>query len=200
MEFYRDESWTLSKLNNHNVDTWMWFERMCCVLQQKASVYDTDVFLPAIEKLENLTWIKYSEQSRRFRIIVDHIRTAFMLINDWLIPSNVWAWYVLRMIVRRFYYNLILLKKLNINEVDKFLDEFDSKIGLEKIKCVHVNDSKNEFNSHKRKKRNYNTMYMANTFASEAVRAANSYSAGGGGFSSGGGGGGGFGGGISGGR
>ena len=124
MEFYRDESWALSKLNNHNVDTWMGFERMCCVLQQKESVYDTDVFLPAIEKLEKLTWIKYNEQSRRFRIIVDHIRTAFMLVNDWLIPSNVWAWYVLRMIIRRFYYNLILLKKLNINEVDKFIDEF----------------------------------------------------------------------------
>ena len=124
MEFYRDEGWTLSKLNNHNVDTWMWFERMCCVLQQKESVYDTDVFLPSIIKLEELTWIKYNEQSRRFRIIVDHIRTAFMLINDWLIPSNVWAWYVLRMIIRRFYYNLILLKKLNINEVNKFIDEF----------------------------------------------------------------------------
>ena len=46
----------------------------------------------------------------------------------------------------------------------------------------------------------YHTMYMANTFASEAIRAANSYSAGGGGYSSGGGGGGGFGGGSSGGR
>ena len=124
MEFYRDETWTLSKLNNHNVDTWMWFERMCCVLQQKESVYDTDVFLPSITKLEELTWIKYADQSRRFRIIVDHIRTAFMLINDWLIPSNVWAWYVLRMIIRRFYYNLILLKKLNINEINKFIDEF----------------------------------------------------------------------------
>ena len=124
MEFYRDESWTLSKLNNHNVDTWMWFERMCCVLQQKESVYDTDVFLPSITKLEELTWINYTNQSRRFRIIVDHIRTAFMLINDWLIPSNVWAWYVLRMIIRRFYYNLILLKKLDINEINKFIDEF----------------------------------------------------------------------------
>ena len=47
---------------------------------------------------------------------------------------------------------------------------------------------------------NYNAMYMANTFASDAIRAANSYSAGGGGYSTGGGGGGGFGGGVSGGR
>ena len=124
MEFYRDEEWKLSKLNNHNVDTWMWFERMCCVLQEKESVYDTDVFSHAIEKLESLTWIKYTDQSRRFRIIADHIRTAFMLINDWLVPSNVWAWYVLRMIIRRFYYNLILLKKLTANEVENFINEF----------------------------------------------------------------------------
>ena len=38
---------------------------------------------------------------------------------------------------------------VDLKEFDKFLDEFDSKIGLDKIKCVHVNDSKNEFNSHK---------------------------------------------------
>ena len=124
MEFYRDETWTLSKLNNHNVDTWMWFERMCCVLQQEESVYDTDIFLPAIRKLEEVTWIKYSDQTKKFRIIVDHIRTAFMLINDWLIPSNVWAGYVLRMIIRRFYYNLILLKKLNSEEINKLINEF----------------------------------------------------------------------------
>ena len=124
MEFYRDEDWTLSKLNNQNVDTWMWFERMCCVLQQKQSVYDTDIFLPSIKKLEDLTWIKYSEQTKKFRIIADHIRTAFMLINDWLIPSNIWAGYVLRMIIRRFYYNLILLKKLNIEETAEFIDQF----------------------------------------------------------------------------
>ena len=46
----------------------------------------------------------------------------------------------------------------------------------------------------------YHTMYMASTFASDAVSAANAYSAGGGGYASGGGGGGGFGGGSSGGR
>lgn len=38
---------------------------------------------------------------------------------------------------------------VDLKEFDKFLDEFDSKIGLDKIKCVHVNDSKNKFNSHK---------------------------------------------------
>ena len=115
MEFYRDESGTLTKLTNHNVDTWMGLERMCCVLQQKESVYDTDVFLPAISKLEEITWITYVQQSRRFRIIVDHARTAFMLINDWLIPSNLAAGYVLRMIIRRMTYNIMLLHDFDIS-------------------------------------------------------------------------------------
>ena len=123
MEFYRDENWKLSKLNNHNVDTWMWFERMCCVLQNKESVYDTDVFLPAIKKLEELTWISYNQQTRKFRIIADHARTAFMLINDWLIPSNIAAGYVLRMIIRRMTYNIMLLKEIDINWYQKICTE-----------------------------------------------------------------------------
>lgn len=123
MEFYRDESGTLSKLTNHNVDTGMWLERMCCVLQQKDSVYDTDVFAPAITKLEELTWCTYAQQQRRFRIIVDHARTVFMLINDWLIPSNLAAGYVLRMIIRRMTYNLMLLKDFDINWYEKVCTE-----------------------------------------------------------------------------
>jgi len=51
-------------------------------MQQKESVYDTDVFSASLKKLEELTGIKYEQQTRRFRIIADHIRTAFMLIND----------------------------------------------------------------------------------------------------------------------
>jgi len=38
---------------------------------------------------------------------------------------------------------------VNINEFDKFLDEFDSQIGLSKIKCIHLNDSLNTIASHK---------------------------------------------------
>ncbi len=38
---------------------------------------------------------------------------------------------------------------IDISNFDEFLDEFDKKIGIDKIKCVHVNDSKNEFGSHK---------------------------------------------------
>ena len=43
----------------------------------------------------------------------------------------------------------------NINEFDKYLDEFDSLIGIDKIKCIHINDSKNEQGSHKDRHANF---------------------------------------------
>lgn len=123
MEFYRDETWKISKLPHPNVDTGMGLERMCKVLQNKDSIYETDLFAPFLELLEKTTGLKYIEHKRKFRIITDHIRTAFMLINDGLTPSNVAAGYVLRMIIRRSYYNLFLLKKLSSEELAHFIDQ-----------------------------------------------------------------------------
>lgn len=109
MEFYRDESGTLTKLKQQNVDTGMWFERIVKTLQGKKSNYESDLFLPIIQSIEKHTKRKYQDNQRRMRIVADHLRTAIVLIDDGCIASNVGAWYVLRMIIRRMYYNLILL-------------------------------------------------------------------------------------------
>lgn len=37
----------------------------------------------------------------------------------------------------------------DLSDFDSFLEEFDEKIGVNKIACIHVNDSKNERGSHK---------------------------------------------------
>ena len=123
MEFYRDEKGELTKLSQHNVDTGMGFERMCKVMQNKESVYETDLFTPFLEMLEKNTGLFYTDNKRRFRIIADHLRTSFMLINDGLTPSNLGAGYVLRMIIRRAYYNLFLLKKFSQSELDLFVSK-----------------------------------------------------------------------------
>lgn len=123
MEFYRDEKGDLSKLSQQNVDTGMGLERMCKVLQNKESVYETDLFAPIIACLEKATGLPYVWNERKFRIIADHLRTAFMLINDGLTPSNIGAGYVLRMIIRRGYYNLFLLKKMMKPELELFVDQ-----------------------------------------------------------------------------
>ena len=123
MEYYRDETWKLTKLKNQNVDTGMWFERMSAILQDKETIFETDLFQPILDIISKYTDLKYSDNTRRFRIISDHIRTAAILLNDGVIQSNVWSWYVLRMIIRRMYYNLMLLKDMSDSDFQKMLSE-----------------------------------------------------------------------------
>jgi alanyl-tRNA synthetase len=116
----------------------MGFERMCCVLQQKASVYDTDLFTSTVQVIEKYLQLSFplsSSHQRRLRIIADHARTAFMLVNDGLFPSNVGAGYVLRMIIRRMIYNVMLLHEFPIETYADFLrDLLGSFQGLRDFK------------------------------------------------------------------
>ncbi len=121
MEFYRDDTGHLTKLKNQNVDTGMGFERMVKVLQQKETVFDTDIFAPLIDLIERTLDVKYLGNERRCRIIADHIRTAFFLIAHDIVPSNEGRWYVLRRLIRRMYYNFMLLKPVSEEIFDGFV-------------------------------------------------------------------------------
>jgi len=121
MEFYRDDKGQLTKLENQNVDTGMWFERMAKVLQEKETVFDTDIFDSLIALIERTLTITYTGNERRCRIIADHIRTSFFLISHDIIPSNEWRWYVLRRLIRRMCYNFMLLKSVPEDVFDVFL-------------------------------------------------------------------------------
>ena len=104
IEFNRKADGTLEKLPNKHVDTGMGFERLCMVLQGKKSNYDTDVFIPLISEIENITHTKYGESEktdRAIRVIADHIRTVYFSIADGQLPSNNGAGYVIRRILRR---------------------------------------------------------------------------------------------------
>ncbi len=121
MEFYRDEKWLLTKLRNQNVDTGMGFERMAKILQEKETVFDTDIFASLIHQIEITLDITYKGNERRCRIISDHIRTAFYLISHAIIPSNEGRGYVLRRLIRRMYYNFMLLKPVAEDVFDSFI-------------------------------------------------------------------------------
>ncbi|WP_395059456.1 alanine--tRNA ligase [Flavobacterium sp.] len=117
MEFNRKADDSLEKLPAQHVDTGMGFERLCMALQGKTSNYDTDVFTPLIEKVEQITGLKYttndvilneSEESQEqnktniaIRVIVDHVRAVAFAIADGQLPSNTGAGYVIRRILRR---------------------------------------------------------------------------------------------------
>ncbi|MBY8962734.1 alanine--tRNA ligase [Flavobacterium sp. D11R37] len=110
MEFNRKADRSLEKLPAQHVDTGMGFERLCMVLQGVQSNYDTDVFTPLIEKIENLTGKKYiskaetDEQEKlniAIRVVADHVRAVAFAIADGQLPSNNGAGYVIRRILRR---------------------------------------------------------------------------------------------------
>ncbi len=93
-------------LDNKNVDTGFGFDRMLLFLNGLRDGYKTDLFLPVIEKLEELSGRKYDlneEDAKAMRIIADHTRTAVMLIGDsqGILPSNTGAGYILRRLMRR---------------------------------------------------------------------------------------------------
>ncbi len=102
MEFNRLSDGTLEKLPNKNVDTGMWLERITTVLNWEISVYHTDLFVDITNKIVELLWIERSSEARNsIRIIADHARAATVMISDWVLPSNVDQWYVLRRLIRR---------------------------------------------------------------------------------------------------
>ncbi|WKS96124.1 alanine--tRNA ligase [Riemerella columbina] len=106
MEFNRKADGSLEKLPSRHVDTGMGFERLCMALQGKSSNYDTDVFTPLIEKVEQISGKKYGglledEKDIAIRVVVDHIRAVVFAIADGQLPSNNGAGYVIRRILRR---------------------------------------------------------------------------------------------------
>ena len=104
IEFNRKANGSLEKLPEQHIDTGMGFERLCMVLQNKTSNYDTDVFTPLIREIEALTKTEYGHDlatDRAIRVIADHVRTVYFAIADGQLPSNNGAGYVIRRILRR---------------------------------------------------------------------------------------------------
>jgi alanyl-tRNA synthetase len=127
IQFNRDMQGQLHPLKNKHVDTGMGFERLCRVIQGKQSNYDTDVFLPVIRKLENMTGLSYgtnADSDVAFRVVADHLRAVAFSIADGQIPSNVKSGYVIRRILRRavrYGYTFMNIDKPFIYELVKTL-------------------------------------------------------------------------------
>ena len=102
IQFNRDAGGELHSLPDKHVDTGMGFERICAILQGVKTNYDTDLFLPVIGAISEITRQPYNEQNRvAMRVIADHIRALTFSIADGALPSNEGRGYVLRRILRR---------------------------------------------------------------------------------------------------
>jgi alanyl-tRNA synthetase len=131
IQFNRKADGTLEELPEKHVDTGMGFERLTLVIQGKFNTYDTDIFTPIIQFVENESGIKYTgtypEASSSLthhssslmsdiamRVIADHIRAVSFTIADGQLPSNGGAGYVIRRILRRavrYYYSFLNIKE-----------------------------------------------------------------------------------------
>ncbi len=103
MQYNKEPGGELSPLPKPSIDTGMGLERIASVLQKVDSNFDTDLFIPIIEKIEELAGQKYQKDDKGFpfRVIADHSRACTFLIGDGVIPSNDGRGYVLRRILRR---------------------------------------------------------------------------------------------------
>jgi alanyl-tRNA synthetase len=104
MQFNRKANGTLEDLPNKHIDTGMGFERLCMVLQNVQSNYDTDIFKPIISEIGTITNTKYGTDKKQdiaIRVISDHVRAVAFSIADGQLPSNTGAGYVIRRILRR---------------------------------------------------------------------------------------------------
>ncbi len=126
MQYDRDEDGDLNPLPRPCVDTGMSLGRLCSVLQDVYSVFDTDLFTPIIRRTEDLADKEYTddESGMAFRVIADHARACTFLIADGVMPSNEGRGYVLRRILRRA---VRFGKSLGIDE--PFMDELVDTIG-----------------------------------------------------------------------
>ena len=131
MQFNRLSKDKIVDLPKPSVDTGMGLERICAVMQNEHSNYDTDLFVPIINFIKDNTQKKYHSEISSMKVIADHIRSISFLVTEGVRPSNEGHGYVLRRIIRRAVRHS---HKINL-EKSKFLD----------ILPIFINTLKNQY-------------------------------------------------------
>ncbi|WP_185855543.1 alanine--tRNA ligase [Blattabacterium cuenoti] len=142
IEFFRKHDGSLTPLPEKHVDTGMGLERLCMVLQEKTSSYETDIFFPIIKHIKESLGNNYQNnknQNITTQIISDHLRAVICSIYDGQLPTNNESGYVIKKILRRamIYMNRFLHQKKPFlhNLIDFFIEKMkDTYNGLEKRK------------------------------------------------------------------
>lgn len=107
MQYNQAADGSRTPLPKPSIDTGAGLERILALMQGADSVWETDVLYPLIEEAQSLTSKRYiatdyeDRSSFSLRVLADHARSAMMLINDGVFPSNENRGYVLRRIIRR---------------------------------------------------------------------------------------------------
>ena len=133
MEYYKDKN-GYSKLKQRNVDTGLGLERMTMLLQGKETPFDTELFLPVMDKLKEIQKVDIIESRR---IVAEHLRSSMMIISDGGRPSNLDRGYVLRRLIRRMIRHMNKLQ-IDLNELSILID-----INVDNLKEMYPDLEKN---------------------------------------------------------
>lgn len=100
-QFNQDSEGTRHPLKNRGVDTGMGLERLAAAMQDKYSIYETDLFAPIIDEFLSMYDVDRALNKNKLNSIADHIRALTFAIADGVIPENEGRGYVIRRILRR---------------------------------------------------------------------------------------------------
>ncbi len=144
MQYNHVESGEFKTLAQKNVDTGMGVERVTAALEGVDDNYKTELWIPVIEKICELSNKEYNDETNKaMRIVADHIRAVVMISADYanILPSNKDQGYVLRMLIRRM---LRYAKTLDID----ITSDFDIQIAklISDMFCQYYPEVKENFN------------------------------------------------------
>ena len=128
------------ELPSKNIDTGAGLERWACIFQDADSNFDTDLFLPIINKIEEMSGVIYGGEME-FKVIADHIRALTFALADGATFENFGRGYILRRLLRR---SVRMGHKLGLNGlfiyklVDSVVDNMGDVYPYLKEKIVHV--------------------------------------------------------------
>jgi len=103
-QFNHNKDGSYTPLPNKNIDTGAGLERFASILQDVDSNFDTDLFMPIIERASAIAGVKYKtneEHDVALKVIADHIRTVAFSVGDGVLPSNEGRGYIIRRLLRR---------------------------------------------------------------------------------------------------
>lgn len=150
MEFKRTEK-GFENLKQHNVDFGGGLERIAMVCQGLKNVFETDLFINTIKKIEKLSGKKYYDCTRPFEIIADHMRAATFIMGDnkGVCPSNTGQGYIVRRLTRRtikYGRNLDIVRQFWTNDIAEIIikDYFDIYPELENNKKFILDQLRSE--------------------------------------------------------
>ncbi len=152
-EFFQDTEGNLSPLPNVGIDTGMGLERLCYIVQEAESNYQTDVMKPIVDSIVKKLNVKYEDKNKtKINLIADHLRALVFVISEGCIPSNDGRGYVLKRLLRRALktagdlgYKGAFLNELTSSVVNVYKDIYDYLLKEEENVKKILKEEENKF-------------------------------------------------------